>query len=359
MQSEAATGAYPKNLNRQIHGLRGFAALAVFVFHVYGMGRLWDFWPARLNPAAPFFEAGKHGVEIFFIISGYLITGSLIRHGSAVKFLVDRAIRIYPVFMTIQLIVFGLGPFIHYRWLAGIGLHDWGVTFAENALFLPGIFDLPLAQQNAWSLSFEAAFYLISALSFVLARYVGRWPVLAALLLFLAYFLLRIDGRAIYFLPGVATFFIVRRGDIRLPPWFRALSIPGLLLTMGIITLAETLKGPTVFYGAIPGLVFFLCVVEGRCLLSAILRTPALQYLGTISYSFYLWSPVVTYPMKLVIQRVLHGRVDDMINVALFAFFGFTASVAVAHLSYRLLEDGMGRRLHRWAGSWPVAVKPA
>src|ERR1700742_3543526 len=109
MNSQAAagsTGAYPKNLNRQIHGLRGFSTLAVFVYHVYGMGTLWGFWPAALNPVAPFFAAGKHGVEIFFIISGYLITGSLIRHASAAKFLVDRAIRILPVLMTIQQIVF-------------------------------------------------------------------------------------------------------------------------------------------------------------------------------------------------------------------------------------------------------------
>jgi peptidoglycan/LPS O-acetylase OafA/YrhL len=91
-------------------------------------------------------------------------------------------------------------------------------------------------------------------------------------------------------------------------------------------------------------------------LLSAILRTRFLQYLGTISYSFYLWSPVMTYPLKIVIERFLHGRLDDLANVALFAVVGFAASVAVAHLSYRILEDGAGRRLHRWAASRPVVA---
>src|ERR1700733_14197399 len=198
-------GAYPKNLNRQVHGLRGFSTLAVFVYHVYGMGTLWNFWPAEFNPVAPFFAAGKHGVEIFFIISGYLITGSLIRHPSAAKFLVDRAIRLYPVFMTIQLIVFGLGPLIHYKWLSGISPAGWAVAFVENGLFLPGIFDLPLAQLNAWSLSYEAAFYLLSALSFVLARRLGRWPVIAALVLLLA-IVIPFYARAVFFLPGVAIF---------------------------------------------------------------------------------------------------------------------------------------------------------
>jgi peptidoglycan/LPS O-acetylase OafA/YrhL len=210
-------GAYPKNLNRQIHGLRGFSTLAVFVYHVHGMGTLWNFWPAALNPVVPFFAAGKHGVEIFFIISGYLITGSLIRHQSAAKFLVDRAIRLHPVFMTIQLIVFGLGAFIHYKWLVGISASGWAIAFVENGLLLPGLFDLPLAQLNAWSLSYEAAFYLTAAVCFVLVQRLGRWPVVAALAVLLG-FVLPHYARAIFFLPGVAMFFLSHRNTLNLPP---------------------------------------------------------------------------------------------------------------------------------------------
>jgi peptidoglycan/LPS O-acetylase OafA/YrhL len=350
MQSEAGVGAYPRNLNHQIHGLRGFSALAVFVFHVYGMGTLWSFWPAALDPVAPVFMAGRHGVEIFFIISGYLITGSLIRHQSAAKFLVDRAIRLYPVFMTIQLIVFGLGPLIHYRWFDGISIGGWLKAFVENGLFLPGIFDLPLAQLNAWSLSYEAAFYLISAWCFVAARWLGRWPIIGMLVVFL-WFALRVDARAAFFLPGVVIFFLSRRLSINLPGWIRFLSLPALALTLALLTISEFIGRGPAYAATIPAFIFFLCVVEGRCSLSALLRTRFLQFLGTISYSFYLWSPVVTYPMKLVIQRYLHGRVSDMVNVSLFAIIGFTASVAVAYVSYRVLEDWAGRRLHRWARS--------
>jgi len=349
-----SAGAYPKNLNRQIHGLRGFSTLAVFVYHVYGMGTLWNFWPAALNPVAPFFEAGRHGVEIFFIISGYLITGSLIRHRSAAKFLLDRAIRLYPVFMTIQLIVFGLGPFIHYKWLSGISAFGWVVAFIENGLFLPGIFDLPLAQLNAWSLSYEAAFYLVSAICFVLGQRVGRWPVIAVLAVCLAV-VLPLYPRAIFFLPGVAIFFLSRRGALNLPRWVRGVSLAALAFTLALLTVAGARIWP-IYGAAAPAFLFFISVVEGKCLLSAILRTRFLQYLGTISYSFYLWSPVVTYPMKIVIERHLHGRLGDLVNVALFAVVGFTASVAVSHLSHRVLEDGAGRRLHRWAASRPVAA---
>ena len=357
MHSEAGTGAYPKTLNRQIHGLRGFSALAVYVYHIYGMGMLWNFWPAALHPTEGFFAAGKHGVELFFIISGYLITGSLIRHGSAVRFLIDRAIRLYPVFMTIQLLVFALGPVMHYKWLDGIGPRDWLVAFVANGLFLPGIFDLPLAQLNAWSLSYEAAFYLLSALAFVAARRLGHRPAAAALAVFLA-LVLPLYARAAFFLPGVIIFFLSRRAAVASPRWVRAFSIPALALTLALLTLAETRAG-LIYWALIPGFIFFLAIVEGRCLLSAILRTRFLQYFGTISYSFYLWSPAVTYPMKLVIQRDLHGRVDDLLIVFLFGTVGFAASVPVAHLSYRILEDWAGRRLHRWASSRRALAAPA
>jgi peptidoglycan/LPS O-acetylase OafA/YrhL len=345
MSSTAGAGAYPRNLNRQIHGLRGLSALAVFVYHVYGMGTLWNFWPDSFDPVAPVFAAGKHGVEIFFMISGYLITGSLIRHASARAFLADRAIRIYPVFMTIQLLVFGLGPIIHYKWLSGIAPGAWMLAFVENGLFLPGIFDFPLAQLNAWSLSYEAAFYLISAAAFVLARRTGFLFALAVALTGVI-FAVHAYPRAAFFLPGVAIYFLTRRRNIVLPDWLRAMSLPAFLAVLAILTAAES-QPISGYLALLPGFLFFLALVEGKCPFSRALRAPMFQYLGTISYSFYLWSPVVTYPMKLVIQRYLLGTMDRGLIVVLFAGFGLIGSLAVATLSYRILEARAGRALHK------------
>jgi peptidoglycan/LPS O-acetylase OafA/YrhL len=131
-----------------------------------------------------------------------------------------------------------------------------------------------------------------------------------------------------------------------LPGWFRALSIPALALMLVLLTLGETRAG-VVYLATVPAFVMFLCIVDGKCLLSALLRTRTPQYLGTISYSFYLWSPVVTYPMKLIIQRYLHGRIGDLAIVILFAALGLVGSIAAARLSYRWLEDRAGRALHR------------
>jgi peptidoglycan/LPS O-acetylase OafA/YrhL len=347
MTHSPAGAPYPPRKNLQIHGLRGLSALAVFVYHVFGMGLLWGFWPAVFAPVEPLFAAGKHGVEIFFIISGFLITGSLIRHASAGRFLTDRAIRIYPVFMTIQLLVFALGPFIHYKFLAGIAPVAWLIAFIENGLFLPGLFDLDLAQLNAWSLSYEAAFYLLSAAIFLMARRFGRVAALILLAAALA-LLLPIYPRAAFFLPGVVAYLLTRRASFAPSRWLRALSIPAFLATLALLTLAET-RGGVIWWALAPALLFFLAIVDGKCLLSAGLRIPALQFLGTISYSFYLWSPVVTYPMKLLIQRALLGRLDDVWITLMFASVGLAASLVVAALSYRLLEVRLAEALRRWA----------
>jgi peptidoglycan/LPS O-acetylase OafA/YrhL len=337
------TGAYPKNLNRQIHGLRGFAALAVFVFHIYGMASVWGFWPAMFEPLDDVFIVGRHGVEIFFIVSGYLITGSLIRHRSAGKFLIDRAIRIYPVFMTIQLLVFALGPVFRYRWFDGIGPLAWVKAFIANGLFLPGLLDMPLAQLNAWSLSYEAAFYLVSAAVFIGGKIAGRWLVAIILALLLVYICMAYP-KAIFFPVGAAVYFIIRLSPVRLPGCIGVLSLPAFIATLALLTMAEFWPW-LVFAATVPALMFFWAAVEGRGLLSSMLRLPFLQYMGTISYSFYLWSPVVTYPMKLFIQHYMHGLLNDIVILALFAVIGFAASIAVAQISFTILEGRVGRFL--------------
>ncbi len=342
------TGAYPKNLNLQIHGLRGFSALAVFVCHIYGMSNLWRFWPVAWAPADKFFRCGAYGVEIFFIISGYLITASLIRHQSARKFLIDRCIRIYPVFLTIHLLVFALGPMLSYKWMAGISSTHWAEAFVSNALFLPGVFNLPLAQLNAWSLSYEAAFYLLSAIVFVAAGRVGRIAAAIGLATVLLP-LLAIYPTAAFFLVGVAVFFITTKTAVRVPPVFRWLSVPGLVAVFFLLTLAQG-RGGVVYAALAPGLIFFWSIVDGRCVLSFFLRARWLQYLGTISYSFYLWSPVVTYPMKILTGR-LHGRIPDAMLLAVFSLIASATAIGVSHVSYLYFEDRAGRTLRRWVHS--------
>lgn len=330
-------------LNMQIHGLRGFSAFGVFICHIYGMSLLWNFWPPALEPVKAVFHAGAYGVEIFFVISGYLITASLIRHQSAGKFLVDRCIRIYPVFLTIHMLVFSIGPFVGYKWMAGISAGKWLGAFISNALFLPGLFPFPIAQLNAWSLSYEAAFYLVSALTFIAARAAGRRNAGIGLAIVLLP-LLFIYTTAAFFLVGVAIFFLTERSKRTVPVFFRMLSVPALIAVPVLLTLSDNGR-LLIVVSLLPAFIFFWSIVEGRCALSWFLRRRWLQYLGTISYSFYLWSPVVTYPMKILVGRVLQGRVNAVLLLFVFFVVALVVALAVSHLSYRVLEDRVGRML--------------
>src|ERR1700677_3146056 len=96
-----------------VQGLRGIAAATVLAVHLYDMpkGGVYDIAnPGFLPPIWPWLQSimnvGGHGVELFFMISGFLIPASLVRHGSFWKFIRDRVMRIMPVFGVLHLLLF-------------------------------------------------------------------------------------------------------------------------------------------------------------------------------------------------------------------------------------------------------------
>jgi len=144
--------------------------------------------------------------------------------------------------------------------------------------------------------------------------------------------------KAVFFLVGAAIDFLRGRRWSRFPRAARWLSLPALAGTFALLTV-EDLSPVRALAACVPAFVFFQLIVEGDCPLSSLLRWRGLQYMGTISYSFYLWSAVVTYPMKLFIVNVLSTRVDPVLILAGFAAVGFAASIAIAHISFLLLEE--------------------
>jgi peptidoglycan/LPS O-acetylase OafA/YrhL len=329
-----------RKFNASVHGLRGLSALLVYFFHVYDMSRKQGFFPAA-SWSIPLFKCCAHGVQIFFIISGFLITGSLINHASPRRFLIDRWIRIYPVFLTIHLLSFAVGPFIGYKLFSGISATSWIRLFAENALLLPGIFNLPLVQLSAWTLSYEAAFYIVAAIAYVVASHAGKSYVGVFLVLVSAASLLYYS-QSIFFIVGVVIYYFHSRVVVKLP---RSLSLPMLLVMLASITLT-TEKPFLMYFAAVPGLLMFWSVVGGSCLLSQIAETRPIMYMGTISYSFYLWHEVVMFPLKSFFAKEA-GSMNDASAVLCFGVLGFAGTIVVAHLSYKLLEVRVAKALKR------------
>ena len=172
--------------------LRLLAALSVFITHEFGVRREPD--------PAPWLSIGlwgAWGVNIFFAISGYLNTLSLLSSRSLRVFLISRAARIYPALIACILMTVLIGSFLttkpHAYWSAQTFEYLWhdSTIFMGGREFLPGLFDNnPVKGTNAslWTLAIEARFYIYLAIGLLLTRF-NRWPIVATFAIFVAYLL--------------------------------------------------------------------------------------------------------------------------------------------------------------------------
>ncbi|WP_309730356.1 acyltransferase [Chamaesiphon sp. OTE_75_metabat_556] len=340
------------NFNLSIHGLRGLAAILVVFFHVHGMGAknnaLWTSIES-IRSFAPFC------VCIFFCISGFLIAQTLEKHNSLRIFAKNRLVRIYPVFLVLHLIMFAIGPAKGYDWMGTLkyGSLNYFQAFFANLLFLPGIFDLPIAQKNAWSLSYEALFYILAGLVWKtsttlrgVAKNLGL-IVLAAIIAMAIYTWIN----AVFFLIGVGCYLIhsnyerqelelVRSSTKSTVFSMKILAFPPLPSTyrLGLPALVIAAIGyayhPLI---AIPFLsIFFVEVVQEDLFSAKILRLRAIQFLGTISYSLYLIHPFVLDLVRSIAVKVAEG--NPLLGNLTLIIVGPIVSILVAWFSYELIE---------------------
>ena len=148
-----------------LDGLRGIAILAVFFYHY--AGGLPDRVPSGpLHLLGMVFAFGWSGVDLFFVLSGFLITGILYDTqsdpGYYRKFYIRRVLRIFPPFYFLALIYVVLTPVVgaHWRWIHLSYLFYLGFPFALIWPTLMQISPLVLTA-HLWSLCAEEQFYLI------------------------------------------------------------------------------------------------------------------------------------------------------------------------------------------------------
>ncbi|KJC49497.1 exopolysaccharide biosynthesis protein [Bradyrhizobium sp. LTSP885] len=325
-----------------VQGLRGIAALSVLMDHFYDMpkGGVYDIPnPGFLPPLWPWLQSvinvGGHGVELFFMISGFLIPASLVRHGSLPKFFFDRVLRIMPVFVVLHLALFVIGPIIGYKFFRGIDVGSYLGIFFANLFFVQDALGLPIAQQNAWTLTYEWAFYIWFALSFAALQVGGR--LLAAPLVLL--------GLACVLHWPITAFFCI--GMLFSAVDFR-INIPGRTgLVLGLICGAAMYASLVLFHpfvGLLPGFLLFGMVLARGSGIGNALGTPALQYVGKISYSLYLVHPFVLFPLQVIGLKLVAIGVDRWLLWSAFILLGLVMSLAASAISYELIEV----RLRRW-----------
>ncbi len=336
-----------------LDGLRAVAVLLVVLNHA-GLALL---------------SGGFIGVDIFFVISGFLITG-MIRNQQAqgrfrfTSFYLRRSKRLLPaLFLVIGVVLLaGYAVLIpsDYTLTAQSGLSAIGLAsnlfFASQTggYFSPDAQAFPLL--HLWSLSVEEQFYLLWPASLLLiqrlpnrAGQITPIAILAAASFAYAqwgvshhqvsaYFLL--PARAGEFLIGALTLLLWQSGRPASPALANSLSGIGIALVIGA---ALSLNARSPFPGLaalIPALGAALIIAApqfGVSLVSRLLATRPLISIGLISYSVYLWHwPLVSY---LHLFRI---TITPLVTLALVA-----TSLTLGYLSWRFVEKGYRTRLER------------
>ncbi|UWU91324.1 acyltransferase [Bradyrhizobium sp. CB1015] len=355
-------------INPYVHGARGLFCLMVFVYHVVHSGLpTFDLFAKGLLGEA--LQTGKFGVEFFFGISGIVILPSLYRASSVMTFILDRYARILPVLWAtvIAIAIFG--------WLSGKG--PGLLLVGANLLAPPPFIDIIQINPAAWSLGYEFLFYGVCAIVFLIS---GVSRPLALALAVSSLILLVYYPRALLMIGGVliaekylsstllqslakypAIFFV-----LFLTVW-RGLELASATDYVGFVTPAylsfhDWISAfPVVVLGGVFGTIFLLGLSRGNGLFGRMLRWQVMQWLGTISFSFYLWPPIVMAGVKLIMYRT--GVVDALGSGSqlFFLLVSLPPSLIVATISHRFLEvkvtGQIRKRLDRTSQAKP-AVRP-
>ena len=340
--------AHPQK-RANIQGLRGIAVLAVVLFHV------------KVLPG------GFAGVDIFFVISGYLITQILLRDMDAGGFRLHdfyqrRIRRLFPALYVVLAFTLIAGLLIlPPKLLSELVYSQFFTTlFLSNFAFahLADYFDSAASLKpllHTWSLGVEEQFYLIFPLALLaLHRFARRflWPVLGALAL-LSLMLAQITTKpeASFYLPTTRAFELLIgalcvwvKARLRLSDalrrWLSLLAL--VLITASLILLNDRLPFPGLW--ALPpclGAALLLLTHDGWG--NKLIAAPPLTFTGDISYSLYLWH----WPL-LVYARLMFG---DSVWIAL-PVVGL--AFVMAALSRRYIEQPFLEKRLRFI--WPMAL---
>jgi peptidoglycan/LPS O-acetylase OafA/YrhL len=325
-----------------VDGLRAVAVLAVLGFHAF----------------PGYVPGGFVGVDVFFVISGFLISGIIMKEldegeFSYLQFYRRRVRRILPALVITIVAVLGAG------WLLmlpdefeQLGRHVAGASvFASNFLLWQesGYFDTEAALKpllHLWSLAIEEQFYIVWPL--VLA---GLWKVrrartaiviaaIAAASFALNVLMVEAYPTATFYLP-VTRFWELMLGallaslqsQLLLPAAVRAsLSFAGFAMVAGSIMLFSPELAFPGWVGAIPtlGTVFMIAAGPGAWLNLQLLSRPPIVFVGLISYPLYLWH----WPILVMARYWESGSVPaPSVRLMLLA-----VAFALAVLTFLLVE---------------------
>jgi peptidoglycan/LPS O-acetylase OafA/YrhL len=331
---------------KEIDGLRAIAILPVIWVH----------------SGLPYITGGFLGVDVFFVISGFLITSILLREFennsfSLVKFYERRARRILPALLAVIILTSLIIPLISGN-PKFIG--DYGVSVLSTVLFSSNIYFWQTSgyfgtaselspMLHTWSLAVEEQFYIFFPLLIMALFSSGRKIVVSALILIsIASLLISEWGAAnspignFYLLPSrawelmagalAAVFYLndyVRKIRAKLSTFLAGIGISFILVSYFLFT-PSTLHPTSLTILPVLGAVLVLLFSEQGNVIGKALSIQFLSMIGLISYSLYLWHQPVLALMKKIYS--IHLEPSQILTAITLIF-------SLSYLTWKYVEN--------------------
>lgn len=349
-----------------LDGLRGLAILLVVVFHNFGFIR--------------YFFFGWLGVDLFFVLSGFLITGILVETQGTSNYLRNfyarRILRIFPLYYLTLVILLLLIPRIiqlptdltYYKdnqW--------WLWTYLENWLYIFKPSSNSQILHHFWSLAVEEQFYLVWPLVILIIRKPQRLILLLALVLLsaialrfivwiyqidnLAYFNLytfsRIDGICIG-----SMLFLVQKTNSDFLPKYTSVIVFGLATFNFIFYFFNQYYNFSFPYLAIAGyttfaLLFALLVYEGtegkNRVVNFLFNNAFMKFFGRISYGLYIFHWPVYLLFKDPVAKWITQNFSSLPPQLSASLITTSAAILLSITSYHYFESYFIRQKKRYA----------
>jgi peptidoglycan/LPS O-acetylase OafA/YrhL len=324
---------------REIDGLRAVAVVPVILYH------------AGIAP----FGGGYVGVDVFFVVSGYLITGILLDElsrgdFSLLRFYERRARRILPALFVVMAVSVPFG----WYWMRPDQLEDFGLSIAATSLFASNVlyaqqsgYFAPAAELkpllHTWSLAVEEQYYLIFPLLLMAVWRAGRCIVVGCLVVLALASLAMCEiglraapSDAFYLIPfrawellagSLVAFHQAQAGQKQ----HSGLALLGLAMICAAVFAFDDMTPMPGLFALLPvgGTVLVIAFAAGKNAAARLLGQPLLVGTGLVSYGAYLWhNPILAF-----------ARIRSVAEPALPVMIGLVAlTFGLAVLTVRVIE---------------------
>jgi peptidoglycan/LPS O-acetylase OafA/YrhL len=356
--------ASPLTYNPSLDGLRAIAALLVVADHC----------------RVPGFNPGYFGVDLFFVLSGFLITRLLVKEIDATgrldlpRFYLRRLLRLAPALLLLLAVYVAVSPSLWPQFSVGEHVRDAALASVYISDYAQAFWHLPRVLVHTWSLSAEEHFYLIWPFAVVLlTRIEPRWRIAALVILYVSATAWRIfeynsmGWDVTYYRFDTRISGMVCGALLATCLQYKATISEAVANKLGVLACAALAVCLSIgFWGApwsmmgmtnlahLAAVGVIIAASVRTSWISSVLSLPWLVGLGTVSYGVYLWH----YPAAVYLRGQLPWYLTISIVLS-FAIMAATASYWAIERPLQRYRRGLNRPRDDRIQSAPAEGDPA